>query len=69
MNVKKINYDDFIKEKRKKYFDVPARLGRRRAARRKPRNREERDALMRQDYERYKKWIDNGDLVIINPRK
>jgi hypothetical protein len=67
--MKKINYDDFIKAKKEKYFDVPAKLGRRRSVKKKPRNPEERNALMKLDYLRYRKWIEKGDLIEVTPRK
>lgn len=67
--MKKINYDEFMKWKKKNFFDLPAKLGRRRMPSRKPRNPEEREALMRMDMERYKKWIDEGILVEVSPKK
>ena len=41
--MRKINYDDFMKEKKDKYFKVPALLGRKRLAKSKPRDPEERN--------------------------
>jgi hypothetical protein len=67
--MRKINFDDFASEKKEKYFDVPALLGRKRLAKRKPRDAEERDSLMMLDYERYKLWIKDGVLVEVAPRK
>jgi hypothetical protein len=67
--VRKINFDDFIKEKKDRYYKVPAVLGKKRLAKRRPRDPEERDALMKLDILRYKKWIANGDLVELGPRK
>ena len=67
--MRKINYDDFVKQKKDKYFEVPAMLGRKRGAKRRPRNPEERDALMLMDYARYQKWLKNGDLVEVSNRK
>jgi len=67
--MRKINYDDFIKEKKDKYFKAPALLGRKRLAKRKPRDPEERYYLMIRDYERYRQWIKDGVLVEVGPRK
>jgi hypothetical protein len=67
--MRKINYDDFVKEKKEKYFEVLALLGRKRLARRKPRDAEERNSLMMLDYERYRRWIRDGVLVEVGPRK
>ncbi|OGS18459.1 MAG: hypothetical protein A2219_08815 [Elusimicrobia bacterium RIFOXYA2_FULL_50_26] len=55
--------------KHNKYFRVPAILGRKRLARRMPRNAEERESLMMHDYARYKQFIRNGILVEISARK
>ena len=65
----KINYDEFTKQKKDKFFKVPALLGRKRAAKRRPRNPEERDALMLLDYQRYLQWLKNGDLIEVSNRK
>ena len=67
--MRKINYDDFIKEKKDRYFKVPAMLGRKRLARTRPRNPEERSALMQLDIIRRRKWVENGDLVEEGQRK
>ena len=67
--MRKINYDDFVAEKKEKYFEAPALLGRKRLAKRKPRDAEERDSLMMLDYERYRQWIKDGVLVEAGPRK
>ncbi len=67
--MRKINYDDFAKLKKDKYFKVPALLGNKRAAKRRPRNQEERDSLMFLDYARYQQWLKNGDLIEVSHRK
>jgi len=67
--MRKINYDDFIKEKKEKYFEAPALLGRKRLAKRKPHEAEERNSLMMLDYLRYRDWINSGILVELAPRK
>ena len=67
--MRKINYDDFIAEKKEKYFEVPALFGRKRLAKRKPRDPEERNLLMMLDYERHKQWVRDGVLVEVGPRK
>ena len=67
--MRKINFDEYIREKKEKYFAARARLGGRRGARRKPRNPEERKALMKMDYLRWRKWLEDGTLVIVSPRK
>jgi len=67
--MRKINYNDFTVEKKEKYFMVPALLGRKRLAKRKPRDPEERDSLMMLDYERYCEWIKKGILIEVAPRK
>ncbi|MEW6041609.1 MAG: hypothetical protein AB1633_08820 [Elusimicrobiota bacterium] len=67
--MKKINYGDYISEKKKKYFDLPARLGRKRMTKRRVRNPEERLALMKLDYLRYRKWLKEGVLKKISPKK
>lgn len=67
--MQKINYNDYVKTKKEKYFLAPAILGRKRSARRRKRNSEEREALMFLDYKRYQKWIKNGDLTESGPRK
>jgi hypothetical protein len=67
--MRRINYDSFMKEKNEKYFAAPALLGRRRMARRKPRSPEERSALMRMDCSRLREWAENGELVIVSPKR
>jgi len=67
--MRKINYSDFTAEKKEKYFMAPALLGRKRLAKRKPRDPEERDSLMMLDYERYGEWIKKGILIEVSPRK
>ena len=67
--MRKIKYDDFIALKKDKYFEAPALLGRKRLAKRKPRNAEERNSLMMLDYARYLDWIKSGILTETAPRK
>ena len=67
--MRKINYDDFLRAKKDKYFKVPALLGRKRSAKRRPRDPEEREALMWLDYQRYRRWLKNGDIVEVSKRK
>lgn len=67
--MRKINYDAFMAEKKEKYFEAPALLGRKRLAKSKPRDPEERNALMMRDYERYGEWIKKGILEEVSPRK
>ena len=67
--MRKINYDEYMREKKDKFFELRAIMGWRRGARRKPRDPEERTALRQMDYERYRKWIESGQLVEVSPRK
>jgi len=63
-----INYDEFMREKKERFFSLRARLGRRRAAKRRNRDPEERDALMRMDKRRFERWLSDGTLEIVSPR-
>ncbi|MGV8124654.1 MAG: hypothetical protein AB2L14_33315 [Candidatus Xenobiia bacterium LiM19] len=63
-----INYDEFMREKKEKFFSLRAKLGRRRAARRRNRDPEERDALMRMDKRRFERWLSDGTLEMLSPR-
>ncbi|MCB4790527.1 MAG: hypothetical protein LHV68_01435 [Elusimicrobia bacterium] len=67
--MRKMNFDDFIKTKKDIFFKVPAMLGRKRGAKRRQRDPEEREALMMLDLARYKQWIKNGDLIEVSPKK
>ncbi|MEQ8171774.1 MAG: hypothetical protein ABRQ38_22985 [Candidatus Eremiobacterota bacterium] len=66
--MRKINFDEFIKEKKKNYFSLRARLGRKRTAVRRQRDPEERDLLMIMDRNRLNKWIEHGEIQMISIR-
>ncbi|MEQ8172976.1 MAG: hypothetical protein ABRQ38_29095 [Candidatus Eremiobacterota bacterium] len=66
--MRKINFDEFIKEKKKNYFSLRARLGRKRMAVRRQRDPEERDLLMIMDRNRLNKWIEQGEIQMISIR-
>lgn len=63
-----INYEKFIAEKKAKFFSLPARLGRRRLPKRRPRDKKERENLMMLDKKRLVARIAGGELVVISPR-
>ena len=67
--MRKINFDKFVKMKKDKYFKAPALLKLKRGAKRRPRDPEERQALMHLDFLRREKWIKNGDLIEACPKK
>jgi len=63
-----INYEEFMREKKEKFFSLRAKLGRRRGAKRRNRDPEERDALMRMDRRRFERWLSDGTLEMVSPR-
>ncbi len=63
-----INYEKFIAEKKANFFSLPARLEHRRLPKRRPRDKKERENLMRLDKKRLESRIANGELVIISSR-
>lgn len=63
-----INYEKFIAEKNAEFFSLPARLGRRRLPRRRPRDKKERENLMWLDKKRMSAKIISGELIVISPR-
>lgn len=67
-NLRPINYEKFIAEKKARFFSLPARLGRRRLPRRRSRDKKERENLMRIDKKRLLARIARGELVIISSR-
>ncbi|MEQ8189555.1 MAG: hypothetical protein ABRQ39_16415 [Candidatus Eremiobacterota bacterium] len=66
--MRKINFDTFMAEKKKNYFSLRARLGRRRMAARRQREPGKRDLLMIMDRNRLNKWIERGELQMISIR-
>lgn len=63
-----INYEKFVAEKKANFFSVSARLGRHRLPTRRPRDKKERENLMKLDKKRLETKIANGELIIISPR-
>jgi hypothetical protein len=66
--MKHLDYESFTREKREKYFAARALLGRKRGARRRERDSNERDALMIMDGKRLMRWIGEGTLEVVSPR-
>jgi hypothetical protein len=67
--MRKINFDEFMEEKKRKYFKAPALLGRKRMARRKPRDGQSRAALIMFDYRRSLERAGSGEIAETAPRK
>lgn len=68
MNLRKINFDEFMEEKKKKFFPTRAILGRKRLPVRRERDSGKRELLMIMDKNRFKKWIEKGELQMISLR-
>ena len=66
--MKEIDFDLFVREKREKYFSLPAKLGRRRLPRRRPRDNKEREILLKLDKARWEKWVKTKRIVFLGPR-
>ena len=65
--MRKVNFDEFIKEKRK-FFSVKAVLGKKRLPRRRKRDPKERELLMIMDKNRFLRWQEEGKLKMISIR-
>jgi len=63
-----IKYEEFARDKKEKFFSLRAQLGRKRTARRRKRDEQERTALMIMDKKRRLKWISEGTLEMISTR-
>ncbi|MHC9538477.1 MAG: hypothetical protein AB9903_03070 [Vulcanimicrobiota bacterium] len=63
-----IKYEEFAREKKEKFFSLRAQLGRKRGARRRKRDPQERKALMIMDKKRRERWIGEGTLEVVSPR-
>jgi len=66
--LRKINFDEFMAEKKKNYFSLRARLGKRRMAARRQREPGKRELLMIMDRNRLDKWIEKGEIQMISIR-
>jgi len=66
--LRKINFDEFMEEKKRKFSTVKAILGRRKLPRRKKRDCEERELLMIMDRNRFRRWLREGKLKMLSLR-
>ncbi len=66
--MKKINFDEFMEEKRRKFFTVKAILWKRKLPRRRKRDPEERELLMIIDRNRFRRWLEEGKLKMFSLR-
>ena len=67
--MKRVKYDDFIREKKARYQALFFQLERKRAPRRRPRDEKEREILLNMDRARRERWIKEGRLEILGPRR
>jgi hypothetical protein len=67
--MKQFIFDDFVKEKRTKFFALRAKLGLRRMPRRRPRSPEKSIALTLMDKARWEHWVQEGKIIEIGPRR
>jgi hypothetical protein len=66
--LRKINFDEFMIEKKKEFFSLRARLGKKKLPARRKRDPEKRKFLMIMDKNRFYKWIEKGELQMISLR-
>ena len=65
----KINYDEYMKKNRTKFKHLRLLLNTKRLPRRRPRDPEEELVLRIMAYNRWKKEIVEGKLIIISPKR
>lgn len=66
--MRKIDYETFVNEKKKRAEQIWEIRGKR-LPRRMPRRKEDTDALIKLDILRMKAWVKSGKLEILGPRK
>jgi len=67
--MRKVKYDDFIREKMAKYRALFLQLERKRVPKRRLRDEKEREILLKMDRARRDRWIKEGKLEILGPRR
>ncbi len=67
--MRRINYNDYLRENKAKYTITRLRLKGRRGARRRRRDEKEREILLKMDRARRERWIKEGRLEILGPRR
>lgn len=66
--MRKIDYEKFVNEKKKRAGQIWKLRGGR-LPRRRPRKKDDMDALIKLDILRMKAWLKSGKLEVLGPRK
>ncbi|KIH75398.1 hypothetical protein SAMN05660860_02670 [Geoalkalibacter ferrihydriticus] len=67
--MKRINFDDYVRENRGSFTRTRLARDRGRQPMARPRSREECAILLRLDRARRRQWLEQGKLEILGPRK